>query len=293
MFNSPKPTDVEAALAGWQVSGILGKGGFKVAYHSEWQGKPEALKLFYVPDFGSDPDDLVQKESFMARLAREVGLLRDCGSAHLVKLASLTPTPINLSGAEFVAYSEELLDGQSLKEIIAAKNLPSEREVATMMLHVAEAICELWNRHSCVHRDIKPDNIRRVADPSRGFVLLDLGISFDAEGTRLTEGGFCPGTPLYRAPEMLEPDYWNNLNERTDMYCLGVTAFEFATGVHPLANGSLSVTARIRHEQPTKLLFLRPGFDRRLASLIDQLNRKSPALRGTLGNLIKALGEWI
>lgn len=163
--------------------------------------------MFYVPDFGSYPDDLVQKESFMARLAREVGLLRGCESPHLVKLASLPPTPINLLGAEFVAYSEELLDGLSLKDIIAAKNLPSEHEVATMMLHVVEAIDELWNTHSCVHRDIKPDNIRRVADAARGFVLLDLGISFDAEGTRLTEGGFCPGTPLYRAPEMLEPDY--------------------------------------------------------------------------------------
>jgi len=295
MINPPKANEIEKALAGWTVHELLGKGGFKAAYRAELDGHTEALKLFYVPDFGETPDDLAQRESFVARLSREVGLLRNCKSTHLVKLACLEPVSINLEGAEFVAYSEELLDGFSLKHIIASTApLPPEREVAAMMLHVAEAIDELWNTYASVHRDIKPDNIKRVSDDVRGFVLLDLGISFDAEGTRLTSDGFCPGTPIYRAPEMLAADYWNNLNERTDMYCLGVTAFEFATGVHPLANGSNpSVTARIRHDPPSKLLTLRPTFDKSLAALIDQLNRKPPSLRGSLSNLIRALKKIV
>ncbi len=293
-FNPPLDLAlIEKELPGWRVLQFIKKGGFKAAYRGEFNGKVEALKLFHLPDFGTDAEEVAAKEAFVKRFIRETRLLQECETPHLVKLASLDPTTIQLGGVEFIAYSEEFLQGESIHDLIVAGILPNEVEVANMMLGVARAIEELWGKHSCVHRDIKPDNLKFRSDRSGAIVVLDLGISFDAEGTRLTETGAFPGTPPFRAPEMLTPAYWDNLTERTDMYCLGVSAFIFATGKHPLEDGSGSLTGRILNEPPKKVLEYRPGFDPKLASIIDRMNRKAPPLRGTLGKLIADLEAFI
>ena len=295
MFNAPTIQEVHDALPSWTIHDQLGRGTFKVAYRAEWHGRTEALKLFYVPRFGSEEDSLLLKDKFMARFARELRLLEKCVCPHLVKLGSLPPTPVQIARMDFVAYSEELLEGSALSELIASGNLPSARDVALLIKHLVAAVSELWNDHKCVHRDIKPDNIRFIQSKGRGFVLLDLGITFDAEGTRLTDASISPGTPTYRAPEMLQAEYWNNLNEKTDLYCIGVTAFEYAAGVHPiLGTGSkASLTARILNEPPLKILQVRPDFDGLLGSIIDRLNRKSAALRGGLPLIQKELESLI
>jgi len=284
MFNAPTIQAVHDAMPSWTIHDQLGKGTFKVAFRAERNGKTEALKLFYVPDFGNEEDSRFLKDKFMARLARELRLLEKCKSPNLVKLASLSPTPIQIAGMEFVAYSEELLEGSSVSELIASANLPSIKDVTLLLKNLIAAVSELWNDHKCVHRDIKPDNIKFIRATGRGFVLLDLGITFDAEGTRLTDASISPGTPAYRAPEMLQAEYWNNLNEKTDLYCIGVTVFEYATGVHPiLGTGSrASLTARILNEPPLKVSQLRRDLGGLLATIIDRLNRKSAPLRGSL-----------
>jgi serine/threonine protein kinase len=92
------------------------------------------------------------------------------------------------------------------------------------------------------------------------------------------------------APEMLDPNFRENLSYRADLYAAGVTAFEFATGgIHPLARTAddlVRTITRILHQEPRRLAKERPDLPVPLANLIDQFNKKNPALRPGNLNLI-------
>jgi serine/threonine protein kinase len=283
LFKPPPPDEVAAALPAWTVREQLGKGTFKVAYRASFTGRTEALKLFFIPDFEDDDEGRAARDKFVARFERELRILKDCKTPHLVKLGKLEPTPVEIGRRSFIAYSEQLLEGKSVGDLIKSNTRPSETDVRKLLTALVAAIGELWRKHQCVHRDIKPANI--MLNPATGaFVLLDLGVSFVVGGTRYSSGEISPGTPIYRAPEMLDPDYAGKLNARTDLYCAGVTAFEFASGQHPLGpfDDASSVTSRILRSPPQSLATLRPDLSAATVQIIDRLNRKTPALRGNL-----------
>jgi len=102
-------------------------------------------------------------------------------------------------------------------------------------------------------------------------------------GADLTaRGGGPPGTLLYMAPELFRPDYKEALDIRSDIYSAGVTLFEYAAGVHPLARtGEEAYTTvyRILRQAPPKLGSLRQDLPERLCQAIDRSIKKMPALR--------------
>ena len=140
-----------------------------------------------------------------------------------------------VDGVPFLAM--EYVEGATLTEQIGkAKDLAALRA----LLHVIESVARaLHAAHSAglVHRDVKPGNIivRRNGQP----VLLDFGLARDVEqaGARLTLSGSLLGSPAYLAPEAIDgpgpPD------ARSDIYSLGVTLFEMATGTLPFREGNL------------------------------------------------------
>jgi serine/threonine protein kinase len=209
-----------------------------------------------------------------------------------VKLGSVTPKEINVVGTNFIAYSEEFLDGEQLRAVIARRTLPSEGDLLLLLRCLVLAITDLWEDHHCVHRDIKPENIIRRSQTTLGFTLFDLGITFVVGGTRFTDPGISPGTPPYRAPEMLDANYADNLDARTDLYSIGVTVFEYACGHHPLEPflPHISIDSLILSKPPTPLETYRPDLSSETCQLINRLNRKRAPLRGSLKLIRTELG---
>jgi serine/threonine protein kinase len=161
-------------------------------------------------------------------------------------------------------------------------------------LWLVHGIQTLWTSHKTVHRDIKPANIFATGLADRPYVLLDFGIAYNVDEPGLTVNpSHIPHTPLYMAPEMLDPNFRESLSYRADLYAAGVTTFEFATGgIHPLAkpHDSLAKTyTRVLSQEPTRLATLRSDLSKPLTSLIDQLMKKNPALRP--GNLTLILNQ--
>lgn len=146
-----------------------------------------------------------------------------------------------------------------------------------------------------MHRDIKPGNVFATALTDRPYVLLDLGIAYNVKEPGLTaRPEFIPATPRYLAPEMLDPNFRENLSYRSDLYAAGITAFEFATGgIHPLSRTKddlIQTITRILHQEPRRLVNERQDLPSPLSLLIDQLIKKNPALRpGNLNLLLKQL----
>jgi serine/threonine protein kinase len=182
-----------------------------------------------------------------------------------------------------------------LRLLLNPSNLPGAQEIKRLLSCVVQAIQALWTVQNTVHRDIKPGNIMATGLSDRPYVLLDLGIAYNVREPGLTaRPEFVPATPRYMAPEMLDPHFRENLSYRADLYAAGVTAFEFATGgIHPLARTAddlVQTITRILHQEPRRLGNERRDLPAPLTNLIDQLNKKNPALRpGNLQLLLEQL----
>jgi len=263
----------------------IAEGGFKTVYKATLPDGIEALKVVSIPD-GSVTDDHQRfRDECIGRVEREVGILNDCHSPYLVKVASLQLNHHTIEGNDFVTYSEEFLPGANLWDILrTATDRPSEAEVKQLMSCLLHAIKELWNLR-VIHRDIKPLNVIRLGNQDRPFVLIDLGIAFAIRETALTFNASHRdpvATFRYIAPEQCDPRRRANLDYRTDLYAAALTVFEFATGQHPVARDTddrmLTVT-RALLEPPKRLEALRADFSTPFCRLINQLLNKRPSLR--------------
>lgn len=289
------PNDLKSLFPEITNAKEISKGGFKIVFETQFQNYHEALKLIHLPKV-SDPDiqEAVSTES-LGRVVREINTLRKCTRPEIVKLGHLEPKRIEISGEEFIAYSEEFIEGQTLGDIIKSKDFqqPDLQTLQVLLVSLLVAIDELWSM-KVIHRDVKPLNVMKTKSTDRLFVLLDLGIAFIVSDTNLTafpEQREPPGTWKYMAPEMLKPNFRENINFRSDLYTIGQTVFEFATGLHPLAKNSddkIQTISRILHQECKKLETERADLPIQFCTMINQMMKKNPALRpGNLNRLIK------
>jgi serine/threonine protein kinase len=131
-----------------------------------------------------------------------------------------------------------------------------------------------------VHRDLKPENLMVSAD---GRVkIADFGIAKVIDpalaGTVLTLKGTTIGTPTYMAPELA---MGRDIGPWTDMYAIGVIAFELLAGRPPFDTTGTPMAILLRHvnEKPLELTSLEPSLDPRLSEWIDRLLVKEPEAR--------------
>jgi len=275
--------------------GFIKSGSFKSVYQVTTNvGVNEVLKIIRLPQDVSTDEARALREQELGRAKREIELLGQMSSPFVVKLGALTPTLMDIGGEPCMAYTEEMLPGHDLEAVIAERKQPPADEIKKLLSSMAQGIRALWSQHKTVHRDIKPANIFATGIADRPYVLLDLGIAYNVNEPGLTVNpSHIPATPLYMAPEMLDPNFRETLSYRADLYSAGVTAFEFATGgTHPLAKTGdhlAKTLTRILHQEPLRLASLRPDLPASLTSLIDQLIKKNPALRP--GNITLILNQ--
>jgi len=153
------------------------------------------------------------------------------------------------------------VEGPTLEEWVAARRgtgtMAPEllREVVRMLAAVAGGLAEV-HRTGIVHRDVKPRNI--LVGPDGDPVLVDFGVAWSADVTGLTRTRQHPGTVAYMAPEQLL-ETGNGLDGRADVFALGVTLYELATGRRPFGGTTqAAVIDAIRFEEPPAIDV--PGF---------------------------------
>ncbi len=279
MDNVPKIDDIISVKPEINSLEYVDKGGFKAVFKGKISDKEEAIKLIYIPSREEEPG---KRSEITARVKREFEALRQSKTAHLVKLGTMPLELITINKIDYLIYSEEFIDGASLKSRIQNNYRPDLEELSLLTTCLMESIVEL-NDFNLIHRDIKPGNVMTTHSPARPFILLDLGIAFKISGTELTARGVWPiGTLWYIAPELFRPDYKDLLDVRSDIYSAGVTIFEYASGLHPLARpdeDSGTTIYRILNVQPEKLSSMRPDLPEKFCKMIDRCIRKMPALR--------------
>lgn len=295
----PNPTASEIASAIPEVTDatVVKSGGFKVVYRATINGRTEALKLVHIPSLAGIDDPKPFQDECLARVRREVQTLADCKDSGVVKLGNVAPRQVTILGESLIAYSEEFLGGSDLRAHIKQGWRPDESELRTLFITLLRAIKSLWELPArVIHRDIKPDNIIRLDDDSRPFVLLDLGIAFAVFDTALTvnpEQRLPVGTFPYLAPEMFQPNFRDTIDYRSDLYAAALTIYECATGRHPLAREGeyfVKTLTRILQDTPPPLQSVRTDLSPVLCEMVDGMLKKRPPLRpANLAMLIKKL----
>jgi eukaryotic-like serine/threonine-protein kinase len=281
----PPEGDLQNALPQIQNVALLDTGGFKAVYRVTLDGRTEALKLIQIPASDGSTDAEAFKQEMIGRVRREVEALGRCTVPEIVRLGTLALTPLPINGVDYVAYSEEFLEGSDLwKLLITGALKPSEQELRLLFSALLKAIREVWSL-GYVHRDIKPKNVMKLNNAARQFVLLDFGIAYSVQETGLTANptGRMPlATFRYLAPEMMNPAFRETIDYRTDLYTAAMTAYEYGAQRHPLAQDRedmMRTISRALRQPAVPLATHRPDLSPGFCQMIDQMLKKKPALR--------------
>jgi len=206
--------------------------------------------------------------------------MMQCASPHLVKIGPIDLRAVRIGADDLLCFSEERIQGQPIKNLLRPNQRGmSNEDLVKLGLNVGDAIEALWE-HGKIHRDIKPGNIMRRDDGGE-FVVLDMGLVFDLNDESWSMSPV--GTLIYFSPEQM--DFANRrqvLDFRSDLFSLGVTMYQLATGVHPFmgnAQNTWDVLNNIKNLHPVPPNALQPDMPEPLSEVIMRLLAKRPALR--------------
>ena len=259
-------------VGGYVIDGELGRGGMGVVYSAKHPviGKRAAIKVLK-PSLSNNP-------ATIERFIQEARSVNAIGHPNIVDIFDFDVLP---DGRRFLVM--DLLDGESLRKRVKRGPLPIH-EAAIVLDEVASAL-DAAHGKGFIHRDLKPDNVFLVAHPGRFDVkLLDFGLAKLMPNSALlparayrTATGAQLGTPDYMSPEQLRGE--KNIDHRTDIYALGVVAFEMITGKRPkrYADGSFDIGST-----PSAVVGAVAGVPAELAQLVEMLIASNPDERPSL-----------
>jgi serine/threonine protein kinase/Tfp pilus assembly protein PilF len=223
-----------STLAGrYQVIEELGHGGMGRVYKVFDTKIKEKIALKLIkPEIAADRPTI-------ERFSQELKTTRMISHRNVCRMFDLGED----KGSAFITM--EYVPGEDLKNLIRM----SKRLDAGTAISIARQVCEgLAEAHrlGVVHRDLKPSNI--MIDKGGNARIMDFGIARSLSGKAITGAGVMIGTPEYMSPEQVEG---KGIDERSDIYSLGVILYEMVTGRRPFeGETALSVAHKQKYEAP-------------------------------------------
>ena len=267
------PIQPGSRLGAYEILGLLGSGGMGEVYQARDTrlGRDVALKVL--------PRDVAADPERRARFEQEARAVAALNHPHIVTLYSLD------EAGDTLFITLELVHGETLAARAARERLalPS---VLALASEVADAV-RCAHEHGILHRDLKPANI--MLTPDGRVKVLDFGLaklreaSVDATATAVTRLGpttdrqVVLGTPDYMSPEQAEN---RRIDERSDIFSLGVILYELATGQRPFKGRSVaSIISSVLRDTPPPITEANPLAPAALAEIVRRCLSKDPALR--------------
>jgi len=252
----------------YQVLKKLGEGGMSYVYLAKEiaTGQEVAIKVLS-PKLASD-------KSSVERLRREAGLAMRLDHPNVCRIFRLGESEDGLIYLVMPFLKGELLSDREVKggPMDVATGVPLLRQVCAGLQHAHEL--------QIVHRDLKPENIMLVPDTNGRdkAVVMDFGLAKERRADpaiqKLTATGIILGTPEFMSPEQIRG---KQLDARSDIYALGIVAFEMFTGKLPFQgrNAQEMMIARLRGT-PLTLRQVRPDLPANLEKALARSLATSP-----------------
>jgi serine/threonine protein kinase len=264
-LNSPETTSTPIDLTGRQLGDYelfrrLGRGGMADVYLAKQNSlnRKVALKIL--------KPELAKDDSYVQRFRQEAQAAANLIQANIVQIYEVGES----DGFYFIA--QEYIQGRNLNQYLARHGAVEPVMAINVLRQCAMALQKAGELH-VIHRDIKPENIMLS---TKGEVkITDFGlarINNQATDQALTQIGVTMGTPLYMSPEQVEG---RAVDQRSDIYSLGVTAYHMLAGSPPFdGDNALAIALQHVKDQPASIANLRPDIPEELGDIIERMMAK-------------------
>ena len=178
------------------------------------------------------------------------------------------------SDEDFIAYSMDYMEGGTLADIIDSKEILKTEEIVNILVQICSGVEEV-HKLNIVHRDIKPENI--LIDNFGRVKIADFGIAAHMSSPSSSAKEELMGSVNYLSPEYIEH---GRFDLRSDVYSIGIVAYELVTGQLPFQGENLleTLTMRVRYD-PLPPIKVRPDISHVLSRIIMRAIHRQPEKR--------------
>jgi eukaryotic-like serine/threonine-protein kinase len=243
-------------IAGYRLAERLGSGGMGDVYkaYNEALNRTAAIKILHQKDMGD-------------RFRSEAYIQSSVNHPNIARLYEYLVT------AQTSCIIMEFVEGEPLDVYLHKNGKLSNQKTENIIKQIAEALAYLHSM-DILHRDIKPQNFK--LQPNGTVTMLDFGIAKNKYTPKLTQQGYMVGTTEYMAPEQFR----QQVEKKSDIWSLGVLAYELVTGHMPFAaDNAIAMRFKIEKGDYTKPRILLPDISDKLNSIIEKCLQVNTANR--------------
>lgn len=213
-------------------------------------------------------EEFVHNEQFLKRFRREAQAAARLTHANIVNVFDVGDE----DGLYYIVM--ELVEGKTLKEYIEERGCLTWKETLSIVLQTASAL-DVAHKNNIIHRDIKPQNI--LMNEEGVPKVTDFGIAKAVTSSTVTSSGDAMGSVHYVSPEQARGGF---VDERSDLYSLGIMMYEMLTGILPYV-GDTVVSIAIQHIQSNvpQIENVTPNIPQAVADVANRLTMKHPEKR--------------
>jgi len=260
----------------YEILQILGRGGMGAVYKARDREVNRVVALKVIRP------DLAGNSSILERFKQELILSREVTHKNVVRIYDLG----DADGVKFITM--EYVEGNDLRSLIMEKKKFSPAEAVEIMLQICRAL-EAAHAAGVIHRDLKPQNIMR--DHQGRIVVMDFGLARLLESNGMTQTGAIVGTMEYMSPEQA---LGSTLDQRSDLFTLGLIFYELLSGKMPFAaDSALASLIKRTQERAIPVTQHDSSIPASLGAIVGRCMERDPKVRyQSAAELINDLEAW-
>jgi eukaryotic-like serine/threonine-protein kinase len=260
----------------YEILATLGRGGMGAVYKARDREVNRVIALKVIRP------DLAGNSSIIDRFKQELVLSHQVTHRNVVRIYDLGEA----DGVKFITM--EYIEGNDLRSIIKERNAFPPGEAVETMIQICRAL-EAAHGVGVIHRDLKPQNIMR--DRQGRVVVMDFGLARLVESDGMTQTGALVGTMEYMSPEQA---LGSTLDQRSDLFTLGLIFYELLTGKMPFrADSVLASLIKRTQERAAPVTSHDSSIPTVLASIVSKCMERDPKLRyQNATELLEDLEAW-
>ena len=260
----------------YEILKLLGEGGMGAVYKARDRELDRLVALKVIRA------ELAGHPTVLARFKQELILARKVTHRNVIRIFDLGVA----DGLRFITM--EFVEGRDLSSCLEGQTKFAPKEAVKILRQVCSAL-EVAHSEGVIHRDLKPQNI--MIEESGRACVMDFGLARSVETTGLTQVGAVLGTPAYMSPEQAKGI---PADERSDLFSLGIIAYQMLTGVVPFKAETVLASMLLRTQgPPAPPVQLDPVIPQQLSDIVMKCLAADPSNRyQTAAELNKDLRDW-
>ena len=246
----------------YEILELLGRGGMGAVYKAADRELDRLVALKVIRT------DLARNPAIVDRFKQELRLSHRVTHKNVVRMYDLGED----AGVKFITM--EYVNGHDLSSLIRSRGKFPPEETVDILQQICLAL-EAAHAVDILHRDLKPQNIM-VEDTGR-VLVMDFGLARTIEGNGMTQTGAFVGTMEYMSPEQA---LGKNLDQRSDLFALGLICYEMLTGKMPFhADSALASLIKRTQERADPVTSCDPSIPSALSGIVSKCLESDPKLR--------------